>query len=146
MTGNLLSTQPRHCEMDQGSCGERDRCGKRVDSRCRDSKYARAERYEKWLKCTIDHPKAWNNIWGDVECYRRQSERSCKVRRWGGCGRQRWRRRYRAWQAERRWRTWLGDGHNLQYGIASHAGLSTEADEVWWTDATGMGERGRLHL
>ena len=52
-----------------------------------------------------------------------------------------WWGRYRAWQAERRWWTWLGDGHYLQNGTAPHGELLAEADEAWRTDATGMGGR-----
>jgi len=45
-TGNALFNQRREREMDQGLCGERDRCAKKVTSRCSDSDYARAERYD----------------------------------------------------------------------------------------------------
>jgi len=94
---------------------------------------------------TIDNHKGWNNIGGDVECYRRQFERSSKFARWGGCGSQSWWwGRYRAWLAERRWWTWLGYGHNLQNGTALDGALSAEADEVWWTDTNRMGGRSLL--
>jgi len=46
----------------------------------------------------------------------------------GGWGRQGiGRQTYRAWQAEWRWRTWLGDGHNVQNGTVPHAAFSDAA-------------------
>jgi len=99
------------------------------------------------LNGTIGNHTAWNNISLDVECYRRQSEWSCKFRGWGRWGRRGWWwRRFRAWQAEQRWRTCLGDGHNIQNSSAPHGELSAEADEVWWTDSTRMVGSGRLLL
>jgi len=64
---------------------------------------------------------------------------SCKFRQWGG-----WWPQLRGWrrcwekQAERRWRTRLGNGHNLQNGTALHAQFSATADEPWRIDATWM--------
>jgi len=69
-------------------------------------------------------------------------EWSCKFRRWGGWGRWGWRER--AGQPERRWRTWLSDGHNLQNGTAAHGELLADADEDWRIDTTGMGGCSRL--
>jgi len=58
--------------MDQGLCGERDRCGKKASSRRRDGDYARAEQYNSSWKRGGDKRKARNNVWRNVECYRRQ--------------------------------------------------------------------------
>jgi len=49
-------------------------------------------------------------------------------------------------QAERRWWTRLGAGHNLRNDTASHGAFSAEADEAWLTDDTRLGRRGRLLL
>jgi len=101
-TGNALLKQQRERELDQGLCGVRDRSGRKASSRRRDSDDATAGTYWKCWKGTIDNHKAWNNTWGDVECYRKQSERSCMCQRSGGWRRRGWWwRRYRAWQAER---------------------------------------------
>jgi len=73
-----------------------------------------------------------------IVAYRRQSEWSCKFRRWGGCGTWGW-WRDRGWPAPQRWRTWLGHGHNHQNCTAEHGEVLAEADEAWRIDATGMG-------
>jgi len=65
------------------------------------------------------------------------SERYRKFRQWRWCGRWRW-WRDTAGPAQRRWRTWLGDGQNHQNGEAAHGQDSAEAGEAWRTDPTGM--------
>jgi hypothetical protein len=47
MTGNSHLKQQREREIDGGLCGARDRSGKKVSSRRRDSDDARAGRYGK---------------------------------------------------------------------------------------------------
>lgn len=87
----------------------------KVCSRHRDSDYPRAGRYKNHWKCTINIQKAWDNIPVDVECYQKQSERSCKFLQHGVRGRQErcwW--SFSAWQAEQSWWTWRGDGHTHQ--------------------------------
>jgi len=139
LMGNALFKKWRQREMDRGLCGERDHCYKKASSRRRDSDYTRAERYDYCWKRLGDNQKARNNVSRHVEFYRRQSERSCKFRRWAGWGRQgRWWKTYRAWQAEWRWWTWMGDGHNLENRTAPHTEFSADADEAWRIDATGM--------
>ena len=83
-TGNTLFKQWREGEMDRGLCAERDRCGNKVSSRCRASDDARAERYHYCGKRGGDNQQTRNNVWRDVECSRRQSERSSKFRWWAG--------------------------------------------------------------
>jgi len=90
------------------------------------------------LKSRDWRPESPKDVCRDAGCYRRQSEWSCKFRQWGEWGRWGW---WRDWagQAERRWRTQLGDGYNLQNGTAPHGEVSAEADEVRRIDSTGMG-------
>jgi len=145
-TRNALFEQSREGAMDRGLCGERDCGGKKASWRRRDSDQAEGRRYEQCWKCGIDHQRAWKDIGRDAECYWRQSERSCKFRRWGWRGRCKRRRSYRAGKAEGRWRTRVGDEHNLQNGTTPHAEGSVEADESWRIDTSGMGGRGRLLL
>jgi len=66
---------------------------------------------------------------------------------WEGWGRSElgW-RKSRVGQAERRWRTWLGDGHNVQQCKAAHGECSAKADEAWWIDTTVIGGRCRQLL
>jgi len=133
--------------MDWGWCAGRDRCGKTASSGRRDSNHARAGRYEKCWKGGINNLKAQEIIWRDVEYYRRQSDQFCKLQRWAGRETQgRWWRRYRALQAERRWRTRLGDGHTLPNSTAVHGEFAAKADEAWGIDATGLGGIDRLLL
>jgi len=77
------------------------------------------------------------NVSGDFGCLQRLSERSCKFRSGVGWGRWGW-WRYRAGQAERRWRTRLGDEHSLENGTAVHGGMSVETDEAWQIDTPGV--------
>jgi len=117
-------TETRHFQqqterdMDSTLCGSRDCWSKKASWRCWDSDYARVRRYEKCWKRTIDNEITLKHIRGEVQCYPRHSERSCTFRWWGEWGRQAKWRRHRAWQAEQRWWTWLGDGHNHQNGTA----------------------------
>ena len=131
--------------MDRGFCGERTRSFKNAGWRRKDSDYARVWRYDKCREGGIDNQKAWKNIWRDVECYWTQSEWSCKFQsggRWGRSGR--WWKLYRAGQAEWRWQTWLGGGHNPQNGTATHTEIAAEAAQIWKIDATGMGGHHQL--
>jgi len=134
-------------EMNWGLGGWSDPSGKKASPRRRDSEFSREGTYQESWKRMIDNHKTWNNVWWDVECYRRQSESSCKFWRSGEWGRGGWWwRRYRAWQAEHRLQTWLGDGHNFQNHTAPHGEFWAKADEAWRTDTTGMGGRSWLLL
>ena len=62
MTGNVLFKQPRERDMDQGLCGERDRCRKKASLRRRDSDYARAEWYDYCWERGGDNRKAGNTV------------------------------------------------------------------------------------
>jgi len=143
MTRNVLLNQWREREMDRGLCWGRDCWGKKASWRCKGSGSARAGRYEACWNRGIDVQAARRNVSAEACCYRRQSEWSCKFRRWGGWGR--W-GRWRDWagHAERRWRTRLGDGHNHQNGTAAHGEISAEADEARRIVSTGMGGCSRL--
>ena len=137
---NALVKHRRESSMDWGLCGERNHCCRKASWRRRDSNWAVAWGNDKCWKRVIDNQKACDKIWGDVECYRRQSEWSCKFRRWGGCGRWgSWSRWYRAGQAERRWWTRQGDGHNLKNSSAPHGEVLAEAEDAWWIHTIGMG-------
>jgi len=54
----LCSKQWREREMDRGFCEGRNHCGKETSSSCRDSDYARAQRYEYCWKCGSDNQQA----------------------------------------------------------------------------------------
>jgi len=147
MLRNANFKQRRDGDMDQGLCGKRDLCGRTASSKRRDSNYATTGRYEKCWKGTIDNQQAWNNICGDVQWHWRKYEWSFKFRWWGGWGRPRSRwRRFSARQADQRWRTWMGNGHNIENSTALHGAFSAKANAVWWPNATRMGGRGRLLL
>jgi len=97
------------------------------------------------LKRRDQQQESQRNIWGDMECYWRQSEQYCKFKHWGGWGNQGgWWRWQSASQPQRWWRTWLGDGHNPRNGTAPHGKFSREADQAWWITTTGMEGGGRL--
>jgi len=68
---HTLLKQRRAKVMIRGLSGLRDRCGNTVSWRYRHSNSAGTERYEKCWKGGIDNHKAWNNIWGDVDCHSR---------------------------------------------------------------------------
>jgi len=121
----------------------RNHCVITASWRCRNIDYAGTWRYEESWQCRIDNQIAQKNVSRDDSCYCRQSVQSCKFRRWGGLGRWGW-WIYRAGQAEQRWWTRLGDGHNLHNGTAGHEEVSAEADEAWQNDTTGMEGQGRL--
>ena len=88
----------------------------------------------------IDNQKARIHIWGDLDCYPRPSEWSCKFQPWNGQGRWgRWQKRCKAGQAGWKSRTQLGDGHNLQIGTATQWEFSVEVERTWWINANGMG-------
>jgi len=92
----------------------------------------------------FDVQRARNDIWGDIGCYPRQAEWSCKVRGWRWWGKSRW---WIDWAeaVERRWWTQQGDGHNHQNCTATLCEVSAEPDEARHIDSTGMGGCGRLH-
>jgi len=142
-TRNASLNQWRDREIVWGLCWERNRRGKKASRRRRGSGSARAEWNEACWNHRIDDQRARQDFWGDDGSYPRQSEWSCKFRRWGGWGRWCW-CRDSAGQAERRWRTQLGDGHNHQNGAAAHGGVSGDVDEGWRNDTTGMGGCSRL--
>jgi len=143
MTRNPRLKQWRKREMDWGLCWERNRWGKKVSWRCRGSSSARTGWYDACWNRAIDVQRARKDFCRDAGCYRRQSEWSWKFRRWGEWARWGW---WRDWagQAERRWRTRLGDGHNQQNGTAAHGEISAEADEARRIDSIGMGGCSRL--
>ena len=137
---NALSKPWWNRELNRGLCGERDRYGNKASSRCRDSDYAIAERYDYSWKRGGDNQTARNNVWRDVECYQWQSEWSCKFWWWAGWGRRGiWWRRFWALQAEWWWWTWMGDGHNLRNSTAQQGEFLAEADDAWQIDTTGLG-------
>jgi len=84
--GNAHSKQRREREMDRGLCWELNCCGMSVSWRQRDSDWAGVGRNEKCWKHGINNKRAWKNVWGDDDCYRRQSGVSSKFRWWGGWG------------------------------------------------------------
>jgi len=128
-TRNAVLKQWREREMDWRLCWERNPQGKEASWRRRGSGSARTGRYDACWNRVIDVQRPQKDVCGDAGCYRRQSESSCKFRRWGGWGKWGW---WRDWAGhpERRWRTRLGDGHNHPNGTAAHGEVSAEADEA----------------
>jgi len=125
-------------EMVLGLCWERNCWGMKASGSHRGRSAARATRYEPCWNRRIDDIRARNDFWGDDGCIGRLSKWSRRFRRWGGWERWGW-LRDRAGQAEGRWRTWQGDGRNPQNGAAVHGEDSSDADEAWWIDTSGMG-------
>jgi len=129
--------------MDWALCGERDRLGKEASWRRRGSDQAEAGRYRRSWKRGIEDQTAWKIIPRETGCYLRRCDQYRKFQwwRWGG----RWgSRRDRVVPAQRKWRTWLGDGHNLHNSAAGHGQVSAEADEATWCDRSGIRGRSRL--
>jgi len=141
-----LLKQWREKQMDWWLCWERNRWGKKASWRRRGSDQAAAGRYRGSWKLRIDDQCAQKNIFWDDGCYRRESEQYRKFQQREGLGRLgRWRWwRDRAGQAERRWWTRLGDGHNHQNSAAAHGVVLADADEGWQIDTTRMGGCSRL--
>jgi len=110
---NPRPKQWRERPMDWGLCWGKNHWGKQASWRRRGSGSTRVGWYEACWNCGIDEQRAQRLYWGDEGCFWRQSEWSCKFRWWGGWWRWGW-WTDRAGQAERSWRTWLGDGHNHQ--------------------------------
>jgi len=137
MLRNTLVKQWRERVIDRGSCSEWNRGGKQVCLRCSNSDLREAGRNENCWKHGIDNQRAWENMTGDDDCYRRQSEWSCNFWPWGTWEIWGW-WWYRAGQAKQRWQTRLGGGYNLQNGTPGHGGIPAEADEAWRIDMAGM--------
>jgi len=131
--------------MDRGLCWERNRCGKIASWRHSGNDWAGAGRYFGKLKMKDYQPESrkihtrrcliisvW--VWAIL-----QVPIMTRIFKWGWC-------RYSAGQAEQRWQTQLGDGHNLQNGTAAHEQVSAEADEASRIDTTGMEGRSQQLL
>lgn len=143
--GNGVCMQRKDGKMRRGLCGPSDLCWNPASSSHRDSDDSTAGTYGKCWNRMIDNHIPWNHFSTDLEWYQGQSEQSGMFRRWRqlgwhGC----WWKGYRAWDAERIWRTRLGDRHNLHHPKALHGQHSAEAPEARRNDKTGMGGRGEL--
>jgi len=137
--------QLREQDLNRGLWWERNHCGKKLSSKRSQSDYMGAGRNEKSWAGRIGNNVAYNNSWAYDDCYRRQSEQSCMFQNclvWAWW--EWW--RYRARQAEWRWPTWLGGGHNVYISTPADAELYTDVDEAWRIDTAGVRVHSQLFL